>query len=242
MTQDPPDGVEAADQAKSGDDPFAREALDWFVRLQAAASDPATSRAFRAWLEGDRRRAEAFEKVTAVWGAPEFLQATKNVAKATGFAVPSKKSRRGALAKKAAVVTSAVIVAFGLTKTPDLKLWFEADYSTSTGQQQRITLPDGSRMILNTSSAVALDFSERQRGVKLLKGEAYFDVLPETKPFRVAGHFGNVDVKGTAFAVRLDRTEDSVLLTRGKVDVARRDQPKDHTSLSPGEGTSVTGT
>jgi transmembrane sensor len=244
VTQDNPAGPEAGDSSRSGaDDPFVAEALDWFVRLQAAGGDPVTSRAFRAWLDGDPRRAAAFEKITEVWGAPEFLQATKNVAKATGFVAPRKKSRRRSLAKKAAAIATAIIVAFALSQTPDLTLRLRADYVTSAGEQRVVALPDGSQMTLNTGSAVALDFAEGQRDVRVLKGEAYFDVrsgLPV--PFRVAGHFGNVEVKGTAFSVKLDNSEDNVVLSRGVVEVANRAQPQEHALLSPGEMVSVTAT
>lgn len=244
MTQDNPADPEAGGSSKPGaDDPFTAEALDWFVRLQGTSGDPATSRAFRAWLDGDSRRAAAFERVTEVWGAPEFFQATKNVASATGFAAPQKKTRRRSLAKKAAAVASAVIVAFALAKGPDLSLRLQADYVTAAGEQRLVTLPDGSRLTLNTGSAVALDFANGQRDVRVLKGEAYFDVragLPI--PFRVAGHFGDVEVKGTAFSVKLDDSEDNVVLSRGVVEVANRAQPREHASLSPGETVSVTAT
>lgn len=244
MTQDNPAGPEAGDSSKPGaDDPFAAEALDWFVRLQASSGDPATSRAFRTWLAGDPRRAAAFEKVTEVWGAPEFLQATKNVAEATGFVAPRKKSRRRSLAKKATAVATAVVVAFGLAKAPDLALRLRADYVTTAGEQRVVTLPDGSRVTLNTESAIALDFVKGQRDVRILQGEAYFDVrsgLPV--PFRVAGHFGDVEVRGTAFSVKLDDREDNVVLSRGSVDVASRTEPKEHALLSPGEMVSVTAT
>lgn len=244
MTQDTPASPEAGDSSKNGaDDPFAAEALDWFVRLQGASGDPATSRAFRAWLNGDPRRAAAFEKVTEVWGAPEFLQATKNVAKATGFVAPRRKSRRRSLAKKAAAVATAVVVAFGLAKAPDLMLHLRADYVTAAGEQRAVTLPDGSRVTLNTESAIALDFVKGQRDVRILKGEAYFDVRSGSPiPFRVAGHFGDVEVRGTAFSVKLDDREDNVVLSRGAVDVASRTQPQEHALLSPGEMVSVTAT
>ncbi len=245
MTRDNPAGPEERSSSKhdANDDPFAAEALDWFVRLQGAAGDPGTSRAFRAWLDGDPRCAAAFEKVTEVWGAPEFLQATRNVAKATGFVAPRKKSRRRSLGKKAAAIVSAVIVAFALAKAPDLSLRLRADYVTVAGEQRIVALPDGSRVTLNTESAVALDFANGQRNVRVLKGEAYFDVragLPI--PFRVAGRFGDVEVKGTTFSVQLDDSEDNVVLSHGAVEVANRAQPQEHASLSPGEMVSVTAT
>ncbi len=225
----------------STEDRFSREALDWFVRLQAGTEDPAVARGFRAWLESDPRCGAAFEKVTAIWGAPELLLASKNVAKATGFSPAHKNSPRRSLARKATALGIAVIVALGVSKGPDLLLRMQADYITATGERQSITLPDGSQMALNTGSAVALDFSERERRVKILKGEAYFDVRTGmADPFRVVGDFGEVEVKGTAFSVRLGEDEDSVVLSRGSVHVARRAYPHEQRPLHPGETISVT--
>lgn len=241
MAQNNPGGSHPADTQSPADAPFAGEALDWFVRLQAAQGDPVTARAFRAWMEGDRRRAAAFEKVAEMWGAPEFLLATQNVAKATGFSAPQQKPRRRSLTKKAAAGATAVVLAFGLARLPELSLWLRADHVTAAGEQRVIPLPDGSTMTLNTGTAVALDFSKGRRGVRVLEGEAYFDVRPEPdRPFQVVGQFGQVIVKGTAFSLKIEHDEDNVVLSRGAVDVARLAQSRDHAVLAPGQTVSVT--
>jgi transmembrane sensor len=241
VTQNNPSDSEPAGVHSPTDDPLVVEALDWFVRLQAGEGDAGIVREFRAWVEGDARRAAAFEKVAATWGAPELLLATRNVAKATGFSTPRPRSRRRSLAKKVAATTTAVILAFGLAHLSDLTVRFRADYVTAAGEQRAVVLPDGSKMTLNTETAVALDFSRGRRGVNILQGEAYFDVLPgQNLTFEVVGQFGQVEVKGTAFSVRLDDNEDNVVLSRGSVDVARRAQSRDHTVLAPGEMVSVT--
>lgn len=243
MTQNNPSDSEPAGIQSPTDDPLVVEALDWFVRLQAGEGDARIVREFRAWIEGDAGRAAAFEKVAATWGAPELLLATRNVAEATGFSTPRPKSRRRSLVKKAAAVTTAVILAFGLAHLSELTVRFRADYVTAAGEQRAVVLPDGSKMTLNTETAVALDFSRGRRGVTILQGEVYFDVLPgQNLKFEVVGQFGQVEVKGTAFSVRLDDKEDSVVLSRGSVDVARRAQSRDHTVLAPGEMVSVTAT
>lgn len=236
MTQNP--GPEPS-AAETIDDPSMAEALDWFVRLQAAPGDARTARAFRDWLEGDPRRGEAFSKVVAAWGAPELLLAARNVAAATGFVAPRRASRRRARARKA--TTAAVLAILALAQVPELLLRLRADHLTVAGEQKRIALPDGSSMTLNTGTAVALDFAEGRRRVSLLRGEAYFDVLPDRgRSFEVVGRFGQVVVKGTAFSVKLDAEEDDVVLGRGSVDVARRAQPRDHAVLAPGETVAVT--
>jgi len=218
---------------------FAEEALDWFVRLQATEGDPQTIRGFRAWVESDERRAAAFEKVTEIWGAPEFLLATAKVAEKTEFST----RRRQSHVRKAGIGIAVILVALMLSKVPDMMIRLQADYVTATGEQRSIVLPDGSIMTLDADTAVVLDFSNNERGVKLIRGEAYFDVQHDpVHPFHVTGVYERVEVKGTAFSVQTGDRADEVVLQRGAVAVMRLGQPGNQTDLAPGEAVSVTAT
>src|SRR5690606_16974870 len=85
------------------------------------------------------------------------------------------------------------------------------------------------------------DFKDGRRRVALLDGEAFFDVRHDpARPFQVKGHFGEVTVKGTAFAVRTDDREDTVVLERGHVGVSRLADRSDHVELHPGEAVTAT--
>lgn len=227
---------EPTDHASSAEGPFREEALDWFIRLRAEDQDPATQRAFRAWCESHPGRAAAFARVSAMWGEPEFARATENVARATKLSVKPRSVRR----KGAALIVAAAVLIYGASSIPDLLLWVRADYMTATGERRSITLPDGSRMVLNTATAVSLDYTQDRRAVTVLDGEAYFDVARDLeRPFVVDGNFSRVMVTGTAFDVRLDPDQDDIALARGAVDVARLEQPMDRTGLRPGEAVNV---
>lgn len=228
-------------QATPDEDPLAAEALDWFVRLQAEAGQPATIRAFRAWVEGDPAREQAFAKVAALWGAPEFLQAARNVARASPAAGGETRQRRGAIIRNATAGLIVLALALGATNASRIALWLRADYTTATGERRTVVLPDGSTILLNTGSAVAVDFDTGGRRVSLLKGEAFFDVRRDpARAFQVSGQFGRVAVAGTAFAVRADTEADTVVLSRGAVEVSRLSDPSQAAILSPGEAVSVT--
>ncbi|KWT65559.1 Iron siderophore sensor protein [Hyphomicrobium sulfonivorans] len=225
-----------AQAASPGDDTqFRDEALDWFVRLQAATNDPAVRRNFRAWSESDPRRAAAFAEVAAMWGEPEFLKAAENVAGATRPANATRKRRRNVT-----VAATAIFLLWGATHASDIMLWARADYMTATGEQRTVSLPDGSRMILNTASAVAINFTDSSRTVHVLEGQVFFDVARDTaRPFVVDGNYSRVSVTGTAFDVHLEGDLDDVALARGQVAVSRLAQPSDHTDLTPGEAVNV---
>lgn len=91
------------------------------------------------------------------------------------------------------------------------------------GQKSNITLPDGTKVILNSESTLKYntDFNQKSREIAL-DGEAFFEVAKNTNlPFVV--EVGNLSIKavGTAFNVRAYSNENivSTTLTEGKVSV-----------------------
>ena len=93
-------------------------------------------------------------------------------------------------------------------------------FETATGEQRTFELPDGSVVYLNTHSRVAIRFAARTRDVRLLKGEALFQVHHDTsRPFRVYTDDAMVQAVGTQFDVyrREDGTVVSVI--EGRVNV-----------------------
>jgi transmembrane sensor len=99
-----------------------------------------------------------------------------------------------------------------------------ADHSTAIGQQRTVALPDGSIAYLNTDTAIDVSFSERRRVVKLLHGEALFEVKKdETRPFDVLALDGKATAVGTAYAVGIADERATVTVTEGIVRVTSPD-------------------
>ncbi len=227
-------------------DPVADAALDWFVRLQDSPHDARLQARLREWLESDARHAAAFTKLQALWVLPELEVASASLATRldAGRDVPAAPARRAARPGRSwrgrlTALAAAVLIAIGIGCYPELMLRWNADHLTATGEQGEFGLPDGSRLMLNTASAVALDFKDGRRSVTLLRGEAFFDVVHDpAHPFRVAAAFGDVEVRGTAFSVRTG-TGDTVILERGRVEVTERASEvrgaSRAASLSPGQ-------
>jgi transmembrane sensor len=94
--------------------------------------------------------------------------------------------------------------------------------STEVGERSFLVLTDGSRVTLNTASAVRADYSGHDRRLTLLRGEAFFDVAKDpTRPFVVTAGSRQVIAVGTAFNVRLQDRGVRVTLVEGKVRVMR---------------------
>ena len=99
-------------------------------------------------------------------------------------------------------------------------------FETATGEQRTFELADGSVIYLNTHSHVAIRFAAHTRDVRLLKGEALFQVHHDTsRPFRVYTDDAMVQAVGTQFDVyrREDGTVVSVI--EGRVNVTPASPP-----------------
>lgn len=80
---------------------------------------------------------------------------------------------------------------------------YAGDFRTLRGQQQDITLPDGSMLRLDTDTRVAVALYRERREVRLLGGQAVFQVQGDrARPFEVLAGAVRVTVVGTRFSVR----------------------------------------
>jgi transmembrane sensor len=114
-------------------------------------------------------------------------------------------------------------------------------YRTAVGTRSSFKLPDGSVATLDTDSIIQADFSPQERTVRLLKGQALFDVAKHKPiPFRVYAGDRCITAVGTQFNVRLDGARLRVTLVEGRVKVSEADpiqqqSPQTNMILTPGE-------
>ncbi len=117
----------------------------------------------------------------------------------------------------AAIALAACIAVFVL---PLLLLRLEADYMTATAELRSFDLADGSRVQLAPASALTVDLDGVGRVVRLLEGQAYFEVTPDpARSFRVTAGDVTAEVIGTAFDVRLGERGAAVAVGEGQVAV-----------------------
>lgn len=95
-------------------------------------------------------------------------------------------------------------------------------YHTDIGGLEGVSMADGSRITLNTDSAVRVAVTETERRVDLEQGEAFFDVAKDpSKPFVVVAGAQRFVVIGTKFSVRRERDEVQVIVSEGRVRMER---------------------
>lgn len=222
--------------AATDDDADLRQAArDWFVRRQRGQWARGEQQQFAAWLAADPRHAQALAHCEAQWarfeGMPaDLVQRMRRQLRADQAAAVA--PRRGflrpafALAGVAAVAGGAGFLAWQQWQAQ--VQWSQA-FRTARGQQQELTLPDGSRVRLDTATQLQVAFSRGQRAVRLLEGQAFFSVQSEpARPFVVQAGPVQVRVVGTRFSVRhtpglAGNDGVQVAVEHGRVRVAGRD-------------------
>ncbi|GGH25300.1 DUF4974 domain-containing protein [Sphingobacterium alkalisoli] len=99
---------------------------------------------------------------------------------------------------------------------------FHATVITPNGGQYRVTLPDGTKVILNAASSLSYPsrFSAAERLVTL-DGEGYFEVAHNpSQPFRVKSNTQQIEVLGTAFNASTYNADKAVTtLIEGRVNL-----------------------
>ncbi|MEE4362101.1 MAG: FecR domain-containing protein [Pseudomonadales bacterium] len=207
------------------------EAATWIVRQGEEDFGVDGAAALAAWLKASERHRDAYRRLTSTWEAAEVLRELDDIADSVEVPAPDalwSPARRGALLAMAAALLLAVgVVQFGVLPQrpqPDPS----RDYVTAVGEQRTIDLADGTVVRLNTDTALSVHLADDARRVRLLQGEAFFEVAHDPdRPFTVSSRAGSVRAVGTAFATRLkDREVLEVTVAEGRVEVTfQSDQP-----------------
>jgi len=188
-----------------------RDAAEWAARLDSGTLTPDQENTLQHWLAGDSRRLGALARAQALMASPDIALA---IAPARPRLVPVL-GRRSFLAAAAASLAGAVFLA-SRTEYGEVH-----EYASEMGEIRAVPLEDGSRITLNTDSAVTIEYRPHSRLVKLTRGEAYFEVAKNPdRPFIVSGPAAQARAVGTAYSVKLGEDERmQVRVTSGRVAV-----------------------
>ena len=104
-----------------------------------------------------------------------------------------------------------------------------AQYATATGEQRELALDDGSRVVLDTASAIDVLFSGELRAIRLRAGAILAITAPDpqgaggaARPFIVLTGQGQARALGTRFAVRQAGASSHVAVFEGAVALTPR--------------------
>lgn len=189
-------------------------AAQWFLERGEGTPDADSQAAFDAWLVQSAKHRLAYWRMEAGWERAGLLTAVRPPRRLhRGTDVKAPWSRWFARVAAVVLVAAAGASAFVVSQREDA-----VTYETPVGGHRTVTLPDGSRIELNTATKLKIASGGAGRHIELLQGEAFFRVTHDgAHPFVVdAGGHRLVDL-GTEFSVRRNDDELKVGLVEGSV-------------------------
>ncbi|KAF1067596.1 MAG: Protein FecR [Pseudomonas citronellolis] len=227
------------------DSRVADEAADWLTLLMSGEMSAEQHQQLHAWRLAHPDHARAWRHIEALGARFKGLEpqaAYQALSVHADLKSPARRQLLNLLLWGGAVGASALL-------TSRTRLWQTrvADYRTDTGEQRWIELGDGTRILLDTGSAIDVDYSASERQVRLVAGnillitghrEVYGEA--ERRPFTVETRDGRIRALGTRFSVRLDEARTSVAVAESAVEITPRDAPAEHTLLRQGERATCT--
>lgn len=208
------------------------EAADWYARLRGEPSSPALEQSWRDWLAASRINREAWARVEKVCGRFRRIPGQ--------LAVPALTARDARRTVLRGLVLFAILGAGGRLAyhLAPVREW-RSEYRTAVGERRRVRLADGSRLMLNTGSAVDTHFDRRERRIDLHAGEILIateaDSAVPARPFSVRTGQGRILALGTRFVVRVEDETTTVTTLERAVEITPLDRAERRRRVAAGQ-------
>ncbi len=227
------------------------QAAAWLVRLDAENS-AATLAQWRQWLSEDARHRAAYLRLENSWHHADCLKnlqpldGTVDASVLETFPGTCTFPQKRPPPLRPEVVYRTLAAALALISLV-LAAWLciakpnRGVHRTELGGFERVMLPDGSTILLNTNSEIRVRFNSRRRAIALIRGEALFHVAPDARrPFDVEAGDTTVSAIGTSFAVRLQAPRRiEVLVAQGRVAIDPQAAPARPSTLAANEDATI---
>ncbi|MET3493067.1 transmembrane sensor [Variovorax boronicumulans] len=201
--------------ARSFSDRIADEASDWLTVLMSGEATEEDRQRWQQWRCSHPDHERAWQHVESFAARLKGLNpAAAHVALSTARQAPARRK-----AMRALLWLGATGVLASRTQTWQQSV---ADFRTGTGEQRSVSLDDGTRIVLNTASAVDVRFDSQRRQVRLVAGEVMIvtgHALAENPPFVVDTAEGRIHALGTRFTVRQDNGRTRVAVLESAVEI-----------------------
>lgn len=187
----------AAGDEQPVEDSVLDAAIDWQLKLDSGQADNAERVRFAQWLASRPEHERAWRQLAGIDGSLRALAPLRKV-----LARPRRTRPRTWLG--AVLMAAALLSLYAAERHIPLSGLF-ADQHTHTGERRVLVLADGSELVLNSRSAVDIDFDGPQRLIRLRSGEiAIRTAHGDPRPFVVQTPHGLFRALGTRFMVRLE--------------------------------------
>ncbi len=204
--------------------PVVDAAVEWLVHLWSGTATAESRADWQRWRAAHPQHEQAWQHIEATNARLRGRTAGMVTAATavTTLAGPASPRRRHALRGLGGLAAGGVAAWLGYEQLP----WrgWGADLRTARGEQRSITLPDGTRIVLNTGSALDVRYTAGLRRLHLREGEVLITTAhdPEAmpRPFVVDTPAGRIRALGTRFTVRHGGSTGPMDARRGTTEVA----------------------
>ncbi|MGO4169500.1 FecR family protein [Novosphingobium sp. YAF33] len=221
-----------------------QDADGWFIRMRGP--DAADVRGqFEEWRSVPAH-ARAYERRVRSFDTLMFLASTGTV-RNRNLEVAKPWVLRTAFRKYAAaavglMLTGALLLIVAQRSFGEPQSLSRIEVASLDEVPRHISLPDGSKLILDRGSRVQISYGPSERRLRLLVGRARFSVAhEERRPFIVEAGAGRVIAHGTLFDVELTLNTVRIALLQGAVEVrdASGGNGRKRLELAAGERTAI---
>lgn len=177
----------------------------WVAQLHDEERHPDLEARVDVWLgESDQHRL-AFARLTRAWERAGKLQSHGSSAVSGGRVTGGREAARAQVRTRRHVAPWATLVAATLVLAVGAAVYTFDDHAIVSGIGERRVrlLPDGTRVALNTNTRIEVNYKKAERRIRLVRGEARFDVAEHANwPFVVSVDGEEIRALGTSFIVR----------------------------------------
>ncbi len=218
-----------------------RQAADWLARLQGPASAEDEAQ-FQLWHQADPAHAEAYERLEGIYKGAGRLAATDLGRQRSLPERGSAFGTRGGFAAALGMLT--LLLVAGALLITQAGFWSSGTSQqllvTSVGEVRNVELEDGSRVIVDSDSQVAVEMTRSYRRLILQGGRARFEVAQnDPRPFTVEAGDARATASDATFDVTVSSLGSEIRSLRGSVE-ARSVQDRARASITLGPGQAVT--
>ncbi len=193
------------------------QAAAWFVHLRSGEATQADRQRWQDWCAASTEHRRAWQRAEALANRFDRLDDRTGAAgRVLDLAAPTPGRRRAA--RRLAVAAGALGLGWLVYRAPPPRQWL-ADQATTVGERRHCVLADGSRVDLDTDSAIDWRFDAERRWVRLRHGRMLIETAHDPRPLVVATDQGEIQALGTRFSVRQDAAASRVDLYEGLLEV-----------------------
>lgn len=198
-----------------------REAATWLARLESGRN-PDLEREFERWRHSDSRHAHAFDRVRRSYEQAGLLRNSPIAAIGEPELAGGKPRWQlwPALTAAAAAVLL-VPVAVSLVETGHLP-FLGTDtiiLMTAVGEIRQVSLADGSKVTLDTSTKLQVDIGRSRRSAHLKYGRARFQIVEAEQPFVIDTATTTISTRQGLIDVERRAQQDRIQVLGGTADV-----------------------